>query len=117
MAGWVWANKPLATRARFSAVFSGSKPFFSAQTIESPTLLPVLGWSSGAASHLVERQNVGKSAMITFWQLAEASLTPTPAEPRTSAMITKSLPPEATPEAQQRGDVVVIVQSTIRVTE
>lgn len=76
-----------------------------------------LGWSSGAASHLVERQNVGKSAMITYWQLAEASLTPTPAEPRTSAVITKSLPPETTPEAQQRGDVVVIVNPILRVTE
>jgi len=38
-----------------------------------------LGWSSGTAGHLAERQ--GKT--ITSWPIVEMSLTPTPAEPRT----------------------------------
>jgi HK97 family phage prohead protease len=41
-----------------------------------------LGLSSGAASHLVEREKMGKSYEIKRWTLAEASLTPTPAEHR-----------------------------------
>lgn len=50
-----------------------------------------LGWSSGAASHLVERETVGKSRHITKWTIAEASLTPTPAEHRAVALPLKSL--------------------------
>jgi HK97 family phage major capsid protein len=50
-----------------------------------------LGWSSGAAGHLVERESVGKSYHIKSWVIAEASLTPTPAEPRNSVMPVKSL--------------------------
>jgi len=38
-----------------------------------------LGWSSGAVGHLTARE--GKT--ITVWPIAEFSLTPTPAEPRT----------------------------------
>lgn len=38
-----------------------------------------LGWSSGTAGHLAERN--GK--VITSWPIVEMSLTPTPAEPRT----------------------------------
>ena len=41
-----------------------------------------LGYSSGAASHMVERKSVGKSYEIKRWTLAEASLTPRPAESR-----------------------------------
>lgn len=41
-----------------------------------------LGLSSGAASHMVEREKMGKSYEIKRWALAEASLTPTPAEHR-----------------------------------
>jgi hypothetical protein len=40
----------------------------------------VLGWSSGAVGHLVERAKGGK---LLSWAIAEFSLTPTPAEPRT----------------------------------
>jgi HK97 family phage major capsid protein len=44
-----------------------------------------LGWSSGTASHLVDRKQVGNSYEITRWKLGlDASLTPTPAEPRLS---------------------------------
>lgn len=50
-----------------------------------------LGWSSGAAGHLVEREQIGKAWHIKSWPVAEASLTPTPAEPRNSAMPLKSL--------------------------
>ncbi len=41
-----------------------------------------LGLSSGAASHMVEREKMGKSYQIKRWTLAEASLTPQPAEYR-----------------------------------
>ena len=44
-----------------------------------------LGFSSGAASHLVERKMVGNAYEITRWALAEASITPRPAEPRATA--------------------------------
>lgn len=50
-----------------------------------------LGWSSGAAGHLVDREQVGKSWFIKSWPIAEASLTPTPAEPRNTAVSVKSL--------------------------
>lgn len=50
-----------------------------------------LGWSSGAAGHLVERVPLGKAHMIKSWPIAEASLTPTPAEPRNAALPVKSL--------------------------
>jgi len=47
-----------------------------------------LGWSSGTAAHLVQREPVGKAYHIKRWLLGlDASITPTPAEPRT---ITKS---------------------------
>lgn len=40
----------------------------------------VLGWSSGAVGHLVDR---AKNGVLNSWAIAEFSLTPTPAEPRT----------------------------------
>lgn len=47
-----------------------------------------LGWSSGTAGHLVEQ----KGNQITAWPLGlDASLTPTPAEPRNGAIPLKSL--------------------------
>jgi HK97 family phage major capsid protein len=50
-----------------------------------------LGWSSGTASHLVEREAVGKSWWIKSWPLGlDASLTPTPCEPRTRAVPLKT---------------------------
>ena len=50
-----------------------------------------LSWSSGAAAHTVEREPEGKGAYIKQWYLSEASLTPTPAEPRNVAVSIKSL--------------------------
>jgi len=64
-----------------------------------------LGWSSGAAGHLVEREQVGKSYHIKSWPIAEASLTPTPAEPRNSAVPVKSL---FKPETEQAVDTVKV---------
>lgn len=44
----------------------------------------VLGWSSGAVAHLVERvKQADGRAWLKTWPIAEFSLTPTPAEPRT----------------------------------
>lgn len=51
-----------------------------------------MGWSSGTASHLVEREQTGKAWHIKHWPLGlDASLTPTPAEPRNAAVPLKSL--------------------------
>lgn len=50
-----------------------------------------LGWSSGAAAHTVERKNETKGALVTQWFIAEASLTPIPAEPRNAVVALKSL--------------------------
>lgn len=51
-----------------------------------------MGWSSGTASHLVEREPVGKAKWIKSWPLGlDASLTPTPAEPRNAAVSLKTL--------------------------
>ena len=49
-----------------------------------------LGWSSGAVAHLVERDNIkGNTAWLKTWWIAEASLTPTPAEPRNVVVFTE----------------------------
>ena len=50
-----------------------------------------LGWSSGAAGHAVSRTEGKAAAEITQWYIAEASLTPTPAEYRNGVMPIKSL--------------------------
>jgi hypothetical protein len=51
-----------------------------------------LGWSSGAVGHLVSYTPTGKAVHIDTWPPGEASLTPTPAEPRNGALPVKSLP-------------------------
>ena len=48
-----------------------------------------MGFSSGAAGHLVERKSMGSAAEITRWPIAEASITPTPAEYRNSVKTLK----------------------------
>ena len=53
--------------------------------------LKVLGWSSGTAPHLVDREVVGKAQHITRWPLGQdASVTPTPAEYRNQVVSLKS---------------------------
>ncbi len=57
-----------------------------------------LGWSSGALGHLVEREwghDYHDPRRIKRWPIGEGSLTPTPAEPRNSAIPLKSLLPQA----------------------
>lgn len=50
-----------------------------------------LGWSSGTAAHLVRKKSVGGATEITAWPLGlDASLTPTPADPRNRVMPLKS---------------------------
>lgn len=51
-----------------------------------------MGLSSGAAGHLVERKTVGFASQITRWPIAEASITPTPAEPRNTVKSLADLP-------------------------
>lgn len=48
----------------------------------------LLSWSSGAVGHLVKRAEDG---WLKCWPIGEWSLTPTPAEPRTTAIPIKSL--------------------------
>ena len=68
-----------------------------------------LGYSSGTASHLVEREDEGKGMHITRWPLRlDASLTPTPAEPSTRVLTLKAYKALATEPLQAdppQGDV------------
>ena len=62
------------------------------QAIINAGLAGELGWSSGTAGHLVDREPAGKAWQIKTWYLGlDASLTPTPAEPRNSVVTLKSL--------------------------
>jgi HK97 family phage major capsid protein len=62
------------------------------ETIAQMGLEGKLGWSSGTAPHLVDRKKSGDSFEITRWELGvDASLTPTPAEPRNGVVPLKSL--------------------------
>lgn len=50
-----------------------------------------MGYSSGAAGHMVERKSVGSANEITRWCIAEASVTPTPAEYRNTVKSIKDM--------------------------
>lgn len=65
-----------------------------------------LGWSSGALSHLVEREYKSDAPVswIKRWIIGEGSLTPTPAEPRNSAVPLKSLMEIPTKAEQPEGE-------------
>lgn len=66
-----------------------------------------LGWSSGTAPHLVEREKKGDAHFIKTWPLGlDASLTPNPAEPRNEVIPLKSYLDELAeaPEAEGAGD-------------
>lgn len=53
--------------------------------------LTSMGWSSGSAAHLVDREKNGKAHFIKSWPLGlDASVTPIPCEPRTSVLSLKS---------------------------
>ena len=61
------------------------------QHIEALAKKGKLGLSSGTAPHLVERVREGKANRIIAWPLGiDASVTPTPAEPRTMVQSLKS---------------------------
>lgn len=51
----------------------------------------VFGLSSGAPAHLVEREKCSGGHEVKMWPIAEASITPTPAEPMTTCVSLKSL--------------------------
>jgi hypothetical protein len=54
--------------------------------------LSAMGWSSGTAAHLVEREKKGTANFIKQWFLGmDASVTPIPCEPRTAVQSLKSL--------------------------
>lgn len=77
------------------------------QAIVEMALNGKMGWSSGAAGHLVERELVGKAWHIKSWPIAEASLTPTPAEPKNGAVTLKSLfeqPEQEAPDAEKSAE-------------
>jgi HK97 family phage major capsid protein len=77
-----------------------------------------LGWSSGAAGHLVEREEVGKSFHIKSWPIAEASLTPTPAEPRNSVMPIKSLITTLPVDTgMEEPKPIIVSESEVKMTE
>lgn len=68
-----------------------------------------LGWSSGTAAHLVEREAVGAAHHVKRWPLGlDASLTHIPAEPRNSVIPLKSLSaiplPDQLPEDEPEVD-------------
>jgi hypothetical protein len=57
-----------------------------------------MGWSSGTAGHLVEREQRGKAIWLKSWPLGlDDTLTPIPAEPRNTAVPLKSWIPETAP--------------------
>lgn len=100
----VWAEAQLDVRDKYEQ--------FIYQMAENGKM----GWSSGVPSHLVEREQVGTAHHIKHWPLGkDASLTPTPAEPRNAALPLKSLTinplelPEDEPEAltPETADAVV----------
>lgn len=88
-----------------------------------------LGWSSGSIPHLVDRVRVKKSVEIKAWPIGEASLTPTPTEPRAAAFTLKSyreakasdlftnliegMAPAALPFADHAASVLAAVQSVV----
>ena len=69
-------------------------------------VLSKLGWSSGTASYLVDREQVGKAWHIKRWPLGlDASITPTPAEPRNVTLALKALAHDADLEAEAQTGV------------
>ena len=62
-----------------------------------------LGFSSGAAAHMVERKSYGNSSEISRWNIAEASLTPRPAEYRNLAVVKSLEEMETKPYFDSRG--------------
>lgn len=77
--------------------------------------MKMFGWSSGALGHLVEREPGEKASWIKRWWIGEASITPTPAEPRNSVLPLKMLThnPEASEAGEDKPAVVEIKSDPI----
>ena len=75
----IWAETQLALRDEYE------------QMIYAMAEAGKLGYSSGAIGHVTEYENTGKATHIKTWLIGEASLTPTPAEPRNSVIPLKSI--------------------------
>jgi len=81
-----------------------------------------LGWSSGAVSHLVEREYKSeKIAWVKTWWIAEASLTPTPAEAQNEAFTIKgnviAMPEEAQPVSAMQTQTISDDTETLEETK
>jgi hypothetical protein len=77
-----------------------------------------LGWSSGTAPHLVDRKQVGNAWEITRWKLGlDASLTPTPAEPRNQVIPLKSISVTQVTEMEGGQDKPVTVEAPEKIEE
>jgi len=64
-----------------------------------------MGWSSGTASHLVEKEASGKAVWIKSWPLGlDASITPTPAEPQNEVLLLKSIKVQPLMEDEPKDD-------------
>jgi HK97 family phage major capsid protein len=88
----IWTETQLALRDEYE------------RTIYAMTEAGKQAWSSGTAPHLVERKAVGNAHQIVRWPLGlDASLTPTPAEPRIQAVALKSYIAELQPQANPQG--------------
>lgn len=78
----------------------------------------MLGWSSGTAPHLVDYEPAGKATHIKTWILGlDASLTPTPCEPRNSVRQIKSIDGEDSPIAPDAGDESGIIEAVNAMNE
>jgi phage head maturation protease len=78
----LWAEGQLKARSEYEAKYLPK--------IMEMVKAGKLGWSSGSANHLVETDDAGQ---ILSWPIVEASITPTPADPRTHVMPLKALFP------------------------
>jgi len=105
----VWAETQLSLRDEYE------------KFIYQQTEAGKMGWSSGVPSHMIEKQNEGKGALIKMWHIAEASITPTPAEPRNTVVSLKSLqniPLTANPEAEAKAAIPIVApQATVTASD
>jgi len=75
----IWAEAQLALRDEYE------------QKVYEMAKAGKLGWSSGTAAHLVQREKVGEAHKVVSWPLGlDASLTPKPCEPRCTIVSVKS---------------------------
>lgn len=96
----IWAETIIQERDEYEA--------FIAELAEQGKL----GWSSGSVGHLVERKKLNEDVYkITYWPIAEASLTHTPAEARNTVIPMKSLMKQEKPEVSEQSDTVQEVKS------